>query len=55
MDMFQSNIYYYVRIKSILCMYKILVHAKNLGPKNKPLLLGRCAASGGFFSRKKGV
>ena len=31
----------------ILCMHK------NLGPKNKPLLLGRCAASGGSCFRKK--
>ena len=48
------------------CMHKRVVHAqeccactrilcmhKNLGPKNRPLLLGRCAASGGFFSEKK--
>jgi len=44
------------------CMHKSVVHAqeccactrilcmhKNLGPKNKPLLLGRCVASGGLF------
>ena len=48
------------------CMHKSVVHAqeccactrilcmhKNLGPKNKPLLLGRCAASGFLFSGKK--
>ena len=51
----------------VLCMHKSVVHAqeccactrilcmhKHLGPKNKPLLLGRCAASGGFcFLEKK--
>ena len=47
------------------CMHKSVVHAqercactrilcmhKDLVPKNKPLLLGRCAASGGFCSGK---
>ena len=58
MEMFQSNIHYYVRIKEYivstqeLCLHKtyqdvpmsrFLCMHKNLGPTNKPLLLGRCA------------
>ena len=48
------------------CMHKSVVHAQeccactrilcmheNLGPKNKPLLLGRCAASGVFLLQEK--
>ena len=57
---------YAQQIVQILCMHKSVVHAQeccactrtlcmhnNLSYKNKPLLLGRCAASGVFFQEKK--